>query len=369
MTRTLEEQLTSLGDAVQAELTTDFAADVISLDDHRPIRDFIFPAVAALVLVVGGLFLVSELSQARRTVVAGAPTSESAAITSAEPLPAPILVEDMIIDLVVRPWGPDFDADDLFGPVEISDDEAELREQQEQQFGGTIETVIYGDPDDPFNNPIFGITIFDDDSFQAISANLDAAGFGDLENQIVDSGGEVSLPTSSGLTEVARVTIDTFDTSDYAWTFFFGATNRTVDTFADLTAMTGPDAGELSEWTWISRLLSRGSEASTETIEVLGQQGVLITYTDERPNQLVWVDVEAAYRFELRSFDSPELGRSGEALASQLMLVDRADWVQAVIDSGPERDTLSTRVLILLSLVGTAAFYLVYWRRSETKVL
>ncbi len=369
MTRTLEEQLTALGNAVEEELTTDFTAEVISLDDRRNVRDVIFPVVAALVLVVGGLFLVSELAQARRTVAVGPQASESSTITSTEPLPAPILVEDMTLSQVMRPRDPDFDADDLFGQVEISSGEAEFREEQRADLQGSIETVLYGDPDDPFNSPIFGITIFGDGSFQATAANLDARSIADLENQIVDNDGEVGLPAGSGLSEITRVTSETLDTSDFAWSFYFGATNRTFDFVTNLTAQTGPDPDELSEWTWISRLLPSGDEfqASTRTIDVLGQEGVLITYSGERPLVLVWSEAEVTYQYSALSFDSPEEFASGEVVASQLTRVDAAEWAEAVINSEPAGDALSTRVLIVLSLVAAAAFYLAQWRRSEPK--
>lgn len=76
MTRTIEEQLASLGDAVEAELERTNDMQVISLDDRRERRMPLVAAAAALILVIVGVAVVAQNVGTDRAVVSGQPEVE-----------------------------------------------------------------------------------------------------------------------------------------------------------------------------------------------------------------------------------------------------------------------------------------------------
>ena len=81
MSRTIEDQLAALGDAVDEALSEAADAPVVSLDEHRQHRLGFAAAAAALVLVVVGIALVGRTMENSSSVIADQPQVDNFVVT------------------------------------------------------------------------------------------------------------------------------------------------------------------------------------------------------------------------------------------------------------------------------------------------
>ena len=303
------------------------------------------------------------------------------ALTSTEPLPAPILVDGQELYFTSRPSSDSFDADDLFG------------EGPPDTFSSATSNapfMIFGDPDQPFDGPIFGVTVlsFDPVEFEVFSANMEPSRAEELAGQVqisgdgVGRGGDVSLATETGLVEIFdRVSF--FRTmNDQTWEFRFG--NQTEG--LSFIASTSRSSADLNEWVSIYDTIFSWDLERLEisSIEVLGQPGVRFTanFEDSRlfgPNDLIggpddeisgedvfvdtalWTQDEFTYTLNL--FE-PE--RSIQNDLSRLRIAERAEWNTAVAQSDYRGSSTSFTIWtwpIALVLFG---FLSANWKRPRT---
>lgn len=283
--------------------------------------------------------------------------SERAPTESTEPLPEPLLVDGMTLERVSRPHDPDFDGDDIL-------DDLGLTRGEVTHFGeeSPERSVVFADPEDPYDNPIVGLTLLEGGGFRPWSANTGDTPLTDFTSQLVQVDGEWTMPEESGLVEVARLEAgSSYDNLMFGWQFDFGNGN---DNFI-LQAETIPQATEPSVWVWVARL-SQGADRppTIGEIDVLDHQGILIDLgrADEPSDEVVWAADDFVYRLTADTVqDNTAVSRSAGPEAARLQLVDRADWVEAVnqAESATPMETIGfvLRALGTLSLIGSAIVF------------
>ncbi len=309
--------------------------------------------------VTGGTSLHTPLSQSEPT-----PTE------STEPLPEPLLVDGMTLEQVSRPFDPDFDGDDVLDDLGFTRGEVTtFGEDQPERW------VVFADPDDPYDNPIVGLSLLDGGGFRPWSANTGDTPLTDFTSQLVQVDGEWTIPEESGLVEVARFDDSPFDNLKFGWQFDFADGNDNVT----LQAETHPDGDEPSVWVWVARLSQGADQPLTiDEIEVLDHHGIRIDLgqADEPADQIIWVAGDFVYRLTADNVQSnTAVPRSASPEATRLQLVERAEWVEAV--NRTERATTAQVVvlvlgaLVALALLGSVIVFAFRrsWRPAGVAVL
>ena len=302
------------------------------------------------------------------------------ALTSNEPLPAPILVDDLDLVFTRRPSFDPFDADDLFGDGPPS-----------TFFNPTSSApfIIFGDPDASFDGPIFGVSVFNfaPIEFEVFSANMEPSRADELAEQVqVTSdginGGTVALATETDLVEIVN-RLDFFrPTNDQIWDFGFEEQNE----YVSFTAATSRFPEDLNEWDSLYDILSQSglTRMTLSSTQVLGQPGVRISATFEDSgfftefdfdgdfaeegisvddvflDAVVWTQDDFAYTLNLFEPRRPVMDD-----LSRLRIADRAEWNTAVAQTdyrGQSTDFTVWRWAILLALLG---FMAVNWKRPR----
>lgn len=259
-----------------------------------------------------------------------------APVESAEPLPAPIVVDGMKLARVETPQNPDFDGDDILDP---DDRLVTYRQETVVMFGGgdrPDSVVVFADPDDRFNGPILGLNLFGDGGFRPWAANTGSGPLSELTDQLRQVDGEWTMSDESGLTEVARFAIDNERLREYGWQFDYVAGADNVTLQAE-TASTDGETPEADEWLWISRNAREGEAGLTITsTEVLGGDGLLIDLNEGRGAEVAWARDGFVYRMSSSTTSGDrDVQRSAAPDIERLSEVTRAEWVTAV--QGAER--------------------------------
>ncbi len=265
--------------------------------------------------------------------------------TSSEPGFAPLLLDDMELVAVQRPFDPEGLADDgddildrLFGPGE--------EVPQGEALDDPLRSQIFADPADPFNGPIVGIESLENDGFRPSGANLDAESLESYSNQLRRQGRLWSIEPESGLGQVDSLEGHPFDRIKFGWEFTFR------DGSDEATLLIEPSEGR-GVWVWLARSLrSYRSGFAVRSTEVLGHPAVLVSEFAEEPDgdHVYWADDEFVYRLtaaRVDGFDS-EAG-PGSALLERLSMVDGPTWEAAVAEA--ERSTLGLGDLVAIIAV------------------
>lgn len=285
--------------------------------------------------------------------------NEPATPDSSEPLPEPLLVDGMKLERVSRPFDPDFDGDDILDDLGFTRGEV-------THFGTEAQperSVVFADPDDPYNNPVLGLDLLDGGGFRPWSANTGETPLTDLTSQLVQVDGEWTMPADSGIVEVARLDggANSYDNLMFGWQFDFANGNDNVT----LQAEASPQGAEQTVWVWVARL-SRGADQPLQIseIDVLDYQGIRIDLgrTDEPSDEVIWAADDFVYRLTAATVQgNSAVSRDASPETTRLQPVDRADWVAAVnrADSfGPaETIVLVLGGLLMLSLIGSAIVF------------
>ena len=283
--------------------------------------------------------------------------TESAAAESTEPLPEPLLIDGMTLERVSRPHDPDFDGDDLLDDLGLTRGEVTHFGEQSPE-----RSVVFADPEDPYNNPIVGLNLLEGGGFRPWSANTGDTPLTDFTSQLVQVDGEWTMPEESGLVEVARLEAgSSYDNLMFGWQFDFGNGNDNVI----LQAETIPLAIEQTVWVWVARLSQGADQPPTiGEIDVLSHQGVLIDLgrADEPSDEVVWAADDFVYRLTADTVqDNTAVSRSAAPETTRLQLVDRADWVEAVkqAESATPMETIGLVLSALgtISLIGSAIVF------------
>lgn len=306
-------------------------------------------------LMIFGIGLVTVFSTMDSSFQTIDPTSgEPVAPTSSEPLPRPIFVDGLELTKTVRPGHPDFDADDLFG-------EGDDVLVAEDPPGSAQEVIVYATADDPFDNPIVAITIFDDGEFRTSGANLEGAGV----DQAVVVDGMPTLPPTSGLVEVARYDTTAIRLDVYGWLFEFSLEDGVVD----LRTYTSPEVTAHGEWPLIAMRLSHQDEdvvTTTQSFDVFDQRGIYISSSNSEFDDVIWESENLVYTLSSWGTDSFEEGRDIRSVVPQLREVDRTTWAVAVSDTDTSRHETPSFIFfawlfVLVVLTSNAVTWL--WKR------
>jgi hypothetical protein len=349
-------------DAVWATAQLSGASDSTGTKSPRrgPDRSVLLLRVALLAWIVGLGAVVYTNVTGGTSLDTPRSESEPAPTESTEPLPEPVLVDGMTLERVSRPFDPDFDGDDTLGVNGVRVDASSLGEEQRER------SVVFADPDDPFDNPIVGLTLLDGGGFRPWSANTGDTPLTDFTSQLVQVDGEWTMPDESGLVEVARFDDNPYDNLRFGWQFDFANGDDNVI----LQAETRPDGDEPSVWVWVARL-SQGPDQPLiiAEIDVLDHRGIRIDrgQADEPTDEVVWVADDFVYRLTADNVQgNTAVQRSASPEASRLQLVDRADWVEAVnrTDRFTTTQAVVVRVgaLVMLTLLGSVIVFA--FRRS-----
>ena len=315
------------------------------MPDRRPSGLFrVALAVWVVALAVAG---VAVMFQDDRSAVSDEQAEEAPQPSSADPLPAPVLVEGGSLargrDGVSRPTDPRYDADDLF------DDVTQLSFTQDPEV---TTSVIFAREDDGFRGPVVGIELLPGGGFRPWGANVDAAELDRYTAQLRRVDDRWTMPAESGLVEVADLVDDFASRFDLRWQFDFelGGDDR-----ATLQAEVGTPDRPVSEWLWVSRL-AKGLETELvlTPIDVLGHAGIVIE--TGLSNEVVWSDGEFVYRL-LSSTDDGDTsgGRDATDDVARLRVVERAEWVDAIRASTRETVLEQLARIALLPLLALAA--------------
>ncbi len=280
-------------------------------------------ALAVFLIAIGTVGLVSLARDQDSDVATEPGVNESEVLDSIEPLPAPLLINGFELESVGRPEDPDFDADDLFGPAP---------DTPTGVTNSVSEVIVYGNPDNPFENPVFGLRNFDGGDFVPFGANMDLATIEQLTGEFLDDERQLVRADVEGFTELARFETEGLAGARYGWSFDFSSEQDA----ASLRAQTAPSLADFSIWLRLASNLpiEEGFTAELRSVEVRGTTGVLVSYSNDEPDTLVWLEDDFVY--QLTSVDPERASQIpvDEGLIDQLIEIDRAQWVDAVQNVG-----------------------------------
>jgi hypothetical protein len=294
-------------------------------------------------------------------------TDDEAAPTSSEPLPAPLLIDGGTISRtrggVSVPSDPAFDADDLFRSIGADVvAEAIFSSDPDPSF----HTLVFARPDDPFTGPIVGIELLPGDGFRPWGANLSSTELAEFVQQLRLVDGRWTLPPNSGLVEVAEVVERFDDLLRFGWQFDIELPgNGRVTLQAEASTPERP----ADVWRWISRQAygTTSTELTVTPTEVLGHRGVVIDAGGRSTNEVLWSDGEFVYRLTSSTIEGDTaVSRDATEDVSRLRVVDRAEWVDAIVAS--TRESIVERLVRLaflptmLAAIASAVWFLI--RRS-----
>lgn len=253
---------------------------------------------------------------------------ESPSLESDEPLPQPILVDGMSLRMVSRPFDPGFDGDDILDDLGFTRSPDSLAEIDSEH--SSRQSVIFANPEDPFNGPIIGLELFGGGGFRPWSANTDTKSLEEFTAQLIQQDGAWTIAPESGLVEVARFSGDVYDNLKLGWQFDFGESDQQLTLQAESSG--GPEPASI--WVWVNRLLSDGpSDAVISEVEVIGNRGMKLDYgpsldTDE----VIWADSSGfVYRLTAATISgNTSLQMTASDDAERLRVVSRTAWVNAV---------------------------------------
>jgi len=288
-------------------------------------------------LVALGAFGVSRNGDQTEAKVAAQPEPSEADQASGEPLPAPILVEGMQLRSAIPPAHPGLDGSDIFSRTPLRSYPATPQAGSDRHH---VRTTIYADPEQPYDNPILGLNQFPDGGFRPWVVNTPAgmddddrsAFLDDLVRDLERGDDEWTLPSSSGLEELARVDVQRDGWLRTGWQFDFVEEGpEKVVLQAETTLPDRP--GEVSEWIWLARWMQDASDEdySVRPTEVLGGPGLVFTLPGNGAEEVTWSRDGFAYRLGVSEVqgDREVAGRAADAIP-RLSTVPRGKWIDAV---------------------------------------
>lgn len=258
-------------------------------------------------------------------------------------LPEPILIDGMKLDGASIPFS--YSTADSEGAVEgaVEDffdglfgsnrDRAVINDADER---GTS-TVIFADPERPFEEPILGLLLFGSGGFRPWGVNVEPGQLEELSAHVAQQDGDWRIDEDSGLVEVARFDDDPWDMVRYGWQFDF------VDG-DDQATLQAESHDAFAEWIWLSRLgsgeVDSGRNLFVTPTTVLGNDALVLSIegTDRRDpdfadsrTELLWTSDDFAYRLVSSSVrDNTAFGRAPDEDVDNLTLVERQVWLDSI---------------------------------------
>lgn len=262
-------------------------------------------------------------------------TNGSIPLELEEALPPPLLIDGMELDRVTLPVDPyECCDDDFLDNLFPSNRERVIINDLDE--GGTS-TVIFADPERPFEEPILGLSLFGSGGFQPWGVNLEEGQLAELSAAVSQANGDWVIDGDTGLVEVARFDDDPWNMLRLGWQFDFARGDEQTTVQAE-----GHDG--VSEWTWIYRLaageVENGRDVSLTATTVLDEEALVLSITDpnrtnvdqsDERSEIIWTSDDHVYRMTASTLrDNTAFSRSPHEDAAKLELVDRDVWVEAV---------------------------------------
>lgn len=297
--------------------------------------------------------------------------SEPLSIDDEARLPAPLVVDGMNLDHVTFPADPNFAGDDDFIDRLFPSNREQVIINDLDERGTS--TIIFADPEHPFEGPILGLLLFESGGFRPWGVNVEPAQLEDLASQVSQKDGSWRIAESTGLVEVSRFDDDPWDMVRFGWQFDFTRED-------DRVTLQAEEHEGVAEWTWISRLASgeveNGRDMFLEPTTMLGEDALVLSLEDantrtlgqnDTDTMIVWSSNDFVYRLTASTIrDNTAFSRPPDGDAAQLELVDREVWLDTVdrANRTPTNEWISTVVsaALMLILVASAVVFLV--RRS-----
>ena len=325
----------------------------------EPTGSWLFRLALGVWLCIGvALLLASDRGNEVDTQEAAvSQSSEDNAEVSDDDLPLPILIDGFQLDDAITICAADGEL--------VCDEEAtfdELGDFDPELGISTPTIVIFGDEAAPFTGPVVGVESFDG-GFRTWTLNLDQQEANEIIAQVSRAGNAWGLPASTGLVEIERFEESTDPLNTWQLDFSSDTSRATLQ---PLRAFGEP----ASEWDWIVPLVRNTdfgptvdfATISLEPVDVLGREGlalVLPFLSDEGEvdgtlvSDIIWAEGQCTYRLNARGPDT-----DSAEIIDQLVLADRAEWTDLVLDARFDESAEAITMLVILVFLVVGAVLL-----------